>query len=223
MSHDADQFIAPPCSAQVDVLFEDEYLVVVNKPSGLLSLSGKHPSNLDSVHYRLVQHYPTASMLHRLDLGTSGLMILALNKAVNAHLTKQFQARSITKTYEAILFGDLPNDRGHISAPIARGEFPYQKVCETTGKHAVSPYQVIERTNGTTRVAFTPATGRTHQLRVHSQYMGYPIMGCDLYGLAPDGTQTARLADRLQLHARDISFVHPVSGQNVYFESRCPF
>ena len=99
----ADHFIAPPCREQIKVLYEDESLLVIDKPSGLLSLSGKNPANKDSVHFRLLQDYPSASMVHRLDLGTSGVMVVALNKAVNAHLTKQFQARSVVKKYLATL------------------------------------------------------------------------------------------------------------------------
>jgi len=97
--------------------------LVINKPSGLLSLSGKNPLNKDSVHYRLVQDFPTATMVHRLDFGTSGIMVIALNKQVNAHLTKQFQARVVTKTYVATLYGHLAHGSGVIDAPIARGEF----------------------------------------------------------------------------------------------------
>ena len=91
-SNKSDSFIAPPCHEQIRIFHEDAYLLVINKPSGLLSLSGKNPLNKDSVHHRLVQDYPSATMVHRLDFGTSGLMVVALNKAVNAHLTKQFQA-----------------------------------------------------------------------------------------------------------------------------------
>ena len=102
-----DNFIAPPCHEQIQILHEDEHLLVIDKPSGLLSLSGKNPANKDSVHYRLVQDYPTATMVHRLDFGTSGVMVVALNKEVNAHLTKQFQARTVIKNYLATLLGHL--------------------------------------------------------------------------------------------------------------------
>ena len=98
-----DPFIAPLCTETIQILYEDEYLLVIEKPTGLLSLSGKNPLNKDSVHYRLVQNYPTATMVHRLDFGTSGLMVVALNKAVNGELTKQFQERSVVKNYIATL------------------------------------------------------------------------------------------------------------------------
>ncbi|MFT6046269.1 MAG: tRNA pseudouridine32 synthase/23S rRNA pseudouridine746 synthase [Arenicella sp.] len=222
----ADTFIAPPCHEQIRVLFEDSHLILIDKPSGLLSLSGKNPLNKDSVHYRLVQNYPTATMVHRLDLGTSGVMLLALKKEVNANLTKQFQERSIIKKYTAILFGHLDDDEGMINARLTKAQFPYQKVCETSGKEAQSHYQVLERMQDsvtgikTTRVLFTPRTGRTHQLRVHSQEIGHPIIGCDLYGLDIKGLgDTQSLASRLALHANSLEFTHPVTEQRMLIES----
>ena len=215
-----DDFIAPPCYEEIKILHKDEYLLVINKPSGLLSLSGKNPANKDSVHARLVLDYPTATMVHRLDFGTSGVMVVALNKAVNGHLTKQFQARTVKKEYRATLLGHLVEDEGVIDAPIARSEFPYQKVCYQTGKPAQSHYQVLERqsdANGvkTTQVLFTPLTGRTHQLRVHSREIGHPIIGCDLYGLVVGGVDSQDQATRLMLHASSLSFEHPVTKQTL--------
>ncbi|MFT5573670.1 MAG: tRNA pseudouridine32 synthase/23S rRNA pseudouridine746 synthase [Cryomorphaceae bacterium] len=227
----ADTFIAPPCFEQIQILFEDQTLLVIDKPSGLLSLSGKNPANQDSVHFRLVQDYPSAKMVHRLDFGTSGVMVLALNKETNSNLTKQFQARTVVKKYTAILFGHLANDDGVIDAPIAKGEFPYQKVCDKTGKHAQSHYQVLQRLEDsvtgikTTRVLFTPLTGRTHQLRVHSLAIGHPIIGCDLYGhTIKDSKQinvleTKPLAKRLALHAVSLEFDHPMTEERMIIES----
>jgi tRNA pseudouridine32 synthase / 23S rRNA pseudouridine746 synthase len=113
----------------------------------LLSLSGKHPLNKGSVHFRLVQDFPTATMLHRLDFGTSGIMVVALNKQINAHITKQFQARSVDKSYTALLHGHLADDEGVIEFPIAKDKlnFPLQKICFETGKAALTNYQVVER------------------------------------------------------------------------------
>lgn len=225
-----DDFIAPPCLDDIQIVYEDKSLLVIDKPSGLLSLSGKNPANKDSVHYRIVQGsqlaqgYPTATMVHRLDFGTSGVMVVALNKAVNAHLTKQFQARSVAKNYIAILLGHLSDDEGVIDAPIAKAEFPFQKVCMKSGKPAQSHYQVLERLqdpeNGvnTTRVLFTPLTGRTHQLRVHSREIGHPIIGCDLYGLKVGGVDSKSLAKRLMLHASRLDFEHPITGERLYIE-----
>jgi tRNA pseudouridine32 synthase/23S rRNA pseudouridine746 synthase len=222
----ADTFIAPPCHEQIRILFEDSHLILIDKPSGLLSLSGKNPLNKDSVHYRLVQNYPTATMVHRLDFGTSGVMILALKKEVNANLTKQFQERSIVKQYTAILFGHLDDDEGTITAPLTKAQFPYQKVCAANGKEAQSHYQVLQRMQDsatgikTTRVLFTPRTGRTHQLRVHSLEIGHPIIGCDLYGLDIKGLgNTQSLASRLALHANSLEFTHPVTEQRMLIRS----
>lgn len=223
------EFIAPHCAEQISILFEDDDLLVIDKPSGLLSLSGKNPLNKDSVHYRLVQRYPTATMAHRLDFGTSGVMVLALNKQANAHLTKQFQSRLVSKRYIATLYGHVVADSGVIDAPLAKSDFPYQKVCHDTGKMAQSHYDVIARYEDevtgvkTTRVSFTPTTGRTHQLRVHSREVGHPIIGCDLYGSIMNGIDTQFLANRLCLHASQLTFEHPRSGERISVDSICGF
>ncbi len=220
MQLQVDPFIAPVCHDDIEILAQDESLLLINKPSGLLSLSGKHPLNKDSVHYRLVQEFPTATLLHRLDLGTSGVMLVALNKTVNGLLTKQFQERTVKKKYVAILQGDLAQNEGVIDLPIAKGEFPLQKICHVEGKPAVTHYQVLERLGGgRTRVEFTPLSGRTHQLRIHSREIGHPILGCDLYA----NDEAFAMADRLQLHATQLDFVHPVTGENVSAHCPCPF
>jgi tRNA pseudouridine32 synthase/23S rRNA pseudouridine746 synthase len=218
-----DNFVAPACHEEIKILFEDEYLLAINKPSGLLSLSGKNPLNKDSVHYRLAQQYPEIRLSHRLDLGTSGVILLAKNKDVNAILTKQFQARSVIKRYISILDGELQQGEGLIDLPIAKDAllFPRLKICHKTGKLAQSHYQVTERLEQPvrTKVTFTPLTGRTHQLRIHSQALGHPILGCDLYGTET----TQKMAPRLMLHALDISFEHPQSKKRMTVSSPCPF
>ena len=227
MQPQADPFIVPLCNEEIEVLYQDEHLLLINKPSGLLTLSGKHPLNKDSVHFRLVKDFPTATMIHRLDFGTSGILIVALNKGVNADIGKQFQARTVSKTYTAILHGDVVADSGCIDFPIAkdRPNFPLQKICYETGKPAVSHYDVVERLAGclgaadSTRVIFKPVSGRTHQLRIHSRELGHPILGCDLY--ATD--EAFFMADRLMLHATRIEFDHPVTGERMYGFSPCPF
>ena len=218
-----DDFIAPPCLHDIEVLHRDSQILVINKPSGLLSLSGKNPLNKDSVHFRLVRSDPELLMVHRLDFGTSGLMVLAFSKATNAHLTKQFQARTVVKTYTAILDGHLRDDSGFIDAPIAKDpeNFPVQKICGETGKAARSEYTVVERLESParSRVIFTPLTGRTHQLRIHARELGHPILGCDLYG----SERTLQLAPRLLLHATTLEFEHPETSERAYFTSACPF
>jgi tRNA pseudouridine32 synthase/23S rRNA pseudouridine746 synthase len=218
-----DNFVASPCFEKIDMLFEDEYILAINKPSGLFSLSGKNPLNKDSVHYRLAQQYHDIRLAHRLDLGTSGVMLLAKNKVVNAHLTKQFQAQSVKKRYVSILAGEVLGNEGVIDLPIAKDPllFPRLKICHQSGKPAQSHYQVTERFQSPvrTRVIFTPLTGRTHQLRIHSQAIGHSILGCDLYGT--DATRS--MAPRLLLHALDIAFDHPESLKRMTLTSYCPF
>ncbi|MRS90068.1 RluA family pseudouridine synthase [Enterobacteriaceae bacterium RIT714] len=232
MSTIIDTFIAPPCHDQIDILWQDEHLVLINKPAGLLSLSGKNPQNLDSVHHRLVRQFPGCTLVHRLDFGTSGLMVIARNKAINAALCQQFSQRTVTKVYSALLCGHLEKDEGVIDAAIAKDPalFPLMSLCEIHGKPARSRYRVIERfyleaENGTslplTRVQLTPETGRTHQLRIHCQRLGHPILGCDLYGgrLLPGSEQTPRL----MLHASELDFVHPISGKEINARHASPF
>ena len=223
MQAQADPFIVPVCHQQIEILYQDQYLLLINKPDTLLTLSGKHPLNKDSVHFRLVKEFPTATMIHRLDFGTSGILIVALNKQINAHIGKQFQARNVVKTYTAILHGHLAEDAGCIDFPIAKDKpnFPLQKICYETGKQALTNYQVIERLQQpfSTRVTFRPVSGRTHQLRIHSKQIGHPILGCDLY--ATD--EAFFMAKRLMLHATCIEFDHPVTGERLKGFSPCPF
>ncbi|MBV7435919.1 RluA family pseudouridine synthase [Aeromonas sp. sif2416] len=232
MSVIVDTFIAPPCAAEINILHQDAHLLLIDKPSGLLSLSGKNPQNLDSVHYRLVQDFPGCTLVHRLDFGTSGLMVVARDKAINAAISHQFSQRAVTKTYGALLCGHLADDEGLIDAPIAKDPalFPRMKICAVQGKPARSRYRVVERLvrqneDGVslplTRVVLTPETGRTHQLRIHCQLLGHPILGCDLYGgLLLAGTEKT---PRLMLHASALDFVHPVSGEPMAASCASPF
>lgn len=228
MSAIIDSFIAPPCHDDIEILWQDEHLLLINKPSGLLSLSGKNPQNLDSVHYRLVQHFPGCTLVHRLDFGTSGLMVIARNKATNAALCHQFSQRAVRKVYHALLCGHVEQDEGIIDAPIGKDPalFPLMSICVLTGKPARSRYRVIERFYQKpglplTRVELAPQTGRTHQLRIHCQQLGHPILGCDLYGgLEAPG---AEATPRLMLHASGLDFVHPVKGETLNVRHAAPF
>ncbi|MCT6518557.1 RluA family pseudouridine synthase [Proteus vulgaris] len=238
MSTIIDTFIAPPCHDEIEILYQDEHLVLINKPTGLLSLSGKNPQNIDSVHYRLVKLFPDCTLVHRLDFGTSGVMIVARNKAINALLCQQFSLRRVTKVYNALLCGHLDENEGIIDAPIAKDPslFPRMSICPTNGKPARSRYRVIARfyqtlEDGTllplTRVQFMPETGRTHQLRIHSQFIGHPILGCDLYGGGNEGLIEERKGTertpRLMLHASELHFVHPISQTPIKACSESPF
>lgn len=232
MSTITDTFIAPPCHDEIEILSQDDHLLIINKPAGLLSLSGKNPQNLDSVHHRLVKIFPGCTLVHRLDFGTSGLMVIARNKAINAALCQQFSQRTVTKVYSALLCGHLNHDEGIIDAAIAKDPalFPLMSICAIRGKPARSGYRVIERfyrerEDGAllplTRVQLIPETGRTHQLRIHCQQLGHPILGCDLYGgrLLPGTGQIPRL----MLHASELNFIHPISGELFKARNASPF
>ena len=225
-----DDFVAPACDDLVQILYQDTDILLISKPSGLLSLSGKNPLNWDSLHYRLVNGqegvspaFPQAKLVHRLDFGTSGIMVVGLNDQSTRHLNKQFQAASIKKKYLALLEGWLDSDQGQISAPIAKDKllFPKVKICRSTGKAAISEYQVLKRLEQPRRslVQFTPLTGRTHQLRIHSREIGHPILGCDLY----KNDHSEQMAERLLLHASDLFFQHPTGGEQFHGHCPCPF
>ena len=221
MSQPNDDFIAPVCHHPVEILYQDEAILVINKPSGLLSLSGKNPLNQDSVHFRLRQQIPHCLMVHRLDFPTSGLMVLALSKSVNAKLTQQFQQRLIEKHYVAMLEGHISPESAVIDAAIAKHRFPLMKICQHSGKAARSDYALIAHLHEPARslVLFKPQTGRTHQLRLHSLHIGHPILGCDLYASASSEDK----AERLLLHASYLRFIHPLTQQPIAFHSPCPF
>lgn len=223
MKEIVDTFVAPTCLDEIELLFQDNSLLLIAKPSGLLSLSGKNPLNKDSVHWRLVKQFPSATLVHRLDFGTSGIMIVALNKNVNGHITQQFQQRSVVKHYKAILHGHLAEDHGVIDYPIAKDNaiFPRLKICSVSGKSATTHFTVEQQLDSPPRsiVSFKPATGRTHQLRIHAQAIGHPILGCDLY----NNDNSQHMADRLMLHAISLEFMHPISGENVHAVCPCPF
>jgi tRNA pseudouridine32 synthase/23S rRNA pseudouridine746 synthase len=229
----ANNFIAPPCYEEIKIIFQDEHILLINKPTKLLSLSGKNPANLDSVHYRIRQDFPSALMIHRLDLGTSGIMVLALNKEISRLLNRQFSERRVKKTYIALLAGRIENRQGQIELPIAKGQFPYQKICHDRGKVALTEYQLLgyeiyqqnqqhnEKEHDVSRVQYTPHTGRTHQLRIHSQHLGHSIIGCDLY--PSSNGETEHMAERLMLHASRLEFHHPISGERIIADCSCPF
>lgn len=225
-----DNFIAPACQEFVHILYQDEAILLINKPSGLLSLSGKNPLNRDSVHLRLVTGQPgvspafaDAKLPHRLDFGTSGIMLVALTPHATAQLNKQFQDGSVQKRYTAMLEGWVSADEGLITAPIAKdkSQFPLVKICHSSGKAASSQFKVLERLSEPKRslVQFTPLSGRTHQLRIHSLSIGHPILGCDLYHSAT----SQQLAKRLLLHASDIYFTHPLTGEPSHGQCAKPF
>ena len=202
------------------ILYEDEWLVVVCKPAGMLSVPGKN--GLDSVYERLRSRYPKATgplIVHRLDMATSGLLLAAKTKDIHQYLQAQFETRSIQKRYTAILEGIPSKEKGEICLPLCPDLLnrPLQSVDFEHGKPAVTRYQVIETQDNRTLISFCPLTGRTHQLRVHAahpQGLNCPIVGDELYG---------HKADRLYLHAAELTFTHPVNGKTIHIEQEADF
>ncbi len=202
---------------KIRIVYEDEWILVVDKPIDVLSVPGNIPQ--PSVYQWAREKYGEVYVVHRLDMATSGLLLIAKNKDVCRILQQQFEYRQVQKEYVAILDGIVAADSGEINLPM-RPDFderPIQVVDEENGKPAITKFQVLERKDGKTRILFSPKTGRTHQLRVHSAYFGgldCPIVGDTLYGMP---------ADRLYLHAQKISFSHPHSGEKMDLFSEAPF
>lgn len=208
----------PPTDPYLRIVYRDEALVVVDKPSGLLSVPGKDPTHRDSVWARVTRVLPTARIVHRLDMATSGLIVLALSKTAQAHLQRQFEHRIVRKYYRARVAGQLPAKRGSIELAM-RCDWPNrprQMVDLIAGRAAQTRYEVVNATAASSEVLLYPVTGRSHQLRVHMQMLGTPILGDKFYA---DAAAYAA-APRLLLHAEEIGFLHPLSQQPINFH--CP-
>lgn len=210
--------VPPPCDEPIDIVYVDEHVLVVSKPSGLLSVPGRFVK--DCVLNRLVFDYPDSRIVHRLDLDTSGLLVLAQSKLATSELNRQFRERTIEKAYEAIVAGLVEQSEGEINLPIAPDpDNRPRQLIDDAGKAALTRFTVIARDHEDSRVALFPVTGRSHQLRIHMATIGHPILGCDLYA-----TPTALAASpRLLLHAAKIAFHHPKTGEQITFESPVPF
>lgn len=206
----------PPRDPWLLILYQDEHIMVVNKPSGLLSVPGRAPENKDSIMTRIQADFPTAESVHRLDMATSGVIVVALTKAAERELKRQFREREPKKSYVARVWGYLAQDEGLIDLPLICDwpNRPKQKVCYETGKSSQTQYQVLSRdTDGSTRVKLSPITGRSHQLRVHMLAIGHPILGDGFYAPA----EAKAMASRLQLHAQELCITHPELGTVMHF------
>ncbi|VXB99878.1 RNA pseudouridine synthase [Flavobacterium sp. 9AF] len=210
---DDNPFLENPAEGkEIEVVFEDTYLAVINKPAEFLSVPGKNVK--DSVYQRVKELYPEATgplIVHRLDMSTSGLLLIAKSEAVYKELQSQFIKRTVQKRYVALLDGIVATDEGYIDLPLRvdLDNRPNQLVCYEHGKPAQTKYKVIERKEGKTRIHFFPISGRTHQLRVHASHrlgLNCPIIGDDLYGTK---------SNRLHLHAEEITFWHPILKENI--------
>ena len=208
-------------SKNLEIVYEDPWLSVINKPAGMLSVPGKEDAV--SVYSLMREQYPEADgplMVHRLDMATSGLMLIAKTKRVHQNLQAQFKNRLVRKRYVALLEGIVPKDKGTVDLPLCLNPLdrPRQMVHTEHGKPAITDYQVLERLDGKrTRIAFYPRTGRTHQLRIHAAHplgLHCPIIGDELYG---------EKADRLYLHAEYLEFTHPITGETVRITKEAEF
>lgn len=204
----------PPLTPFLDILYEDRDIMVVNKPSGLLSVPGRLRQYHDSVLSRVRTIYPEAQAVHRLDLGTSGVLVVGLSPQAVSKLGQQFMQRQTKKVYLALAAGQLEG-RGEINLPLRTDieNRPYQIVDFDKGRPAVTFYEVLSSTSDYSWVRLYPQTGRSHQLRVHLKEIGHPIFGDHLY--APPEIHQA--APRLCLHAQYLSFAHPISGHTMEF------
>ncbi len=211
-------YLVPHSREKISILHEDGDLLLVRKPHLLLTIPGRHPLNKDCLIARLQRRYPSASIVHRLDLDTSGIMVIPLNKPTHAHISRQFQERKVEKSYHAVVFGNVEQNHGEIDLPIAPdwNDRPRQVICSRRGKQALTRFEVLQREPGRTRLLLKPVTGRSHQLRIHMRELGHPILGCDLYA----HQAALSMSSRLLLHASSLAFSHPATGE--WLSGDCP-
>lgn len=223
----------PPVAAPpIHLLYADDTLLVIDKPSGLLAVPGRGADKQDCLAARVQVRYPDALIVHRLDMATSGLMVMARGAAAQRVLSMAFAARAVTKRYIAMVAGrletpardgDPPGEWGTIDLPLVVDwpNRPRRIVDHQSGKPSLTHWRVLgyDATGLNTRVELEPVTGRSHQLRVHLRALGHPILGDALY--APPEVQA--LSGRLLLHAQSLRFMHPLTGEALAFESAVPF
>ena len=209
----------PPTDPLV-ILHEDHEVILVDKPSGLLSVPGKGEHLSDCLISRVQAAFPTALLVHRLDRDTSGVMIFALTPHAQRHLGLQFEKRQTKKTYVARVWGQVAEKEGTVDLPLIVDwpNRPKQMVDHDNGKPAVTDWRVVKRSEAETRLRLMPKTGRSHQLRVHMQAIGHPILGDPFYADGP-----ARDFPRLMLHSETLQFRHPDGGRGMRVTAKCPF
>lgn len=205
----------------VDIIYSDSSLVIANKPWDVLSVPGRGEDKQDCLWRRVQAEFPTARVVHRLDYATSGLMVLALTLEAQRDISRSFQERKTDKLYQAIISGKPSEKQGSVDLPLICDweNRPLQIVDHEHGKNALTHWKVTGEDSKGTRVELTPITGRSHQLRVHMQAMGHPIIGDRFYA----DEDSKALSDRLLLHAERLSFPHPETGKVVEFTVPCPF
>lgn len=210
----------PPTEPWLNILHADDDIIVLDKPSGLLTVPGKDPALADCLEARVQARWPTSKVVHRLDKDTSGILLMALNKKALGNLGSQFEHRKTTKSYTARVWGQVEGERGMVDLPLATDweHKPRQRVDHERGRASRTEWEVIGREDHATRMRLVPLTGRTHQLRVHMMTLGHPILGDQFYSTG----EALAAADRLQLHATELGFTHP-DGTPMVFRSEPPF
>jgi len=201
----------------IEYLYNDEQIIIVDKPANMLSVPGRTPDKQDCLIHRVQKLFPEARIVHRLDFSTSGLMVIAQNRESHRIMSRQFENREIEKTYVAKVYGRPEETSGVINLPL-RCDWerrPLQIVDHELGKEALTHWRIIEGFENSCLVELFPATGRTHQLRVHMQAMGHPILGDELYA----HEAAYEMADRLNLHAKELIIAHPTENSRMTFSS----
>lgn len=211
---------APPLD-RLKIIHADDALIAVDKPAGLLSVPGRGADKADCALSRAQQDYPGALTVHRLDMATSGLLLLARGKETQRALSGLFERGDVAKRYIADVWGAPSPPSGEIDLPLITDwpNRPLQKVDHETGKPSRTLYETMSASGSTARVSLTPLTGRSHQLRLHLAAIGHPILGDEFYAHA----EALAAAPRLCLHAAALSFRHPLTGETLELESPCPF
>ena len=211
----------PPTEPYLSVLYSDLNIAVVDKPAGLLSVPGKDEAHWDCLEYRAEKELKDTRIVHRLDMDTSGIMVLARDHFSHKGLGRQFEKRKVEKSYIARVSGVMEQDRGEVDLPLICDwpSRPKQMVCFERGKPAQTSWQVLSRNATSTLVRLTPRTGRSHQLRVHMLSLGHVILGDRFYATG----DALSASDRLMLHAERLRLIHPVNSEWMDFVSPCPF
>jgi tRNA pseudouridine32 synthase/23S rRNA pseudouridine746 synthase len=216
----------PPMSPLFEIIYQDDDIVVLNKQSGLLTVSGRLPAHKDCLQSRVNKVLPTATVVHRLDMATSGILIMALHKPAHVAISRMFQQRETKKSYIARVYGHMKDDTGSVDQPLICDwpNRPRQMVDHERGKQSLTHYKVLSRDTDenqvpSTLVELTPITGRSHQLRVHMLFLGHPILGDRLY--SHEAAVTA--SSRLLLHAQMLELAHPMREELLTFNVPCPF
>ena len=203
----------------LELIYRDASLLVVNKPAGLLAVPGRGADKQDCLSTRIQSEFADALIVHRLDMATSGLIVFARGTEMQSRLSQMFREREVEKRYVAVVTGKVEPPKGEVSLPIIADwpNRPLRKIDFELGKHSLTHYRMLayDTDADTSRVELEPFTGRTHQLRIHMAAIGYPILGDTLYG--------GRVAERLLLHARMLSFAHPLSGKILSLLSEASF